>query len=149
MFIRCHVTVLNYTGDKRCCSFVLFFNLRYYSSVLSSTTGSTKTRSLKALKGITAIKFICRTVRLPASKIQSVNLIRLWIWNRVVFVTEIPPKTLTLLKDKHSQWSFNESWHKPKLTLSPWSLLIFSLPKYSSQQNGDSVGFTKSIWFRL
>lgn len=149
IFIPCHVIVLNYTGDKRCCSLTLFFNSRYYSSVLSSTAGSTQTRSPKALKGITAITFICRAVRLPASKIQSVVLIRLWLWNQVVFVTEIPPKTLTLLKDKHSQWSFRESGHKPKLTLSPWFLFIFSLPKYSSKQNSDSVGLTKSIWLRL
>lgn len=42
-------------------SLALFLCL-YYSSVLSSTTGSTKIGSLKALKGITATKSIYRTV---------------------------------------------------------------------------------------
>lgn len=46
---------------KTCSSLTPFLDL-FYSSVLSSTTGSTKIGSLKALKGITATKSIYRTV---------------------------------------------------------------------------------------
>lgn len=63
-FLFLQVIVLKYTRDKTCYCLILFFSFSCYSSVLSSTTGRTKIRSLKALEDITVVKSIYRAVTL-------------------------------------------------------------------------------------